>query len=213
MEVKIHIESECPLPKQITDLKISLENVVCIGDLKRKLKPLLSVAACDMSVFYTRQTSNQGLENTVQISNLYVQEHDTFVVRFESVCNMHFLSQFIHDMKAFVKNVCDVFSQGERIFMENTDWEDDGKMEALDNSYESVIVNLNHCTSCLFVPWTHKPTNANRHYFAEEGGLKLLAKIYKFASRSHYETVGYVLDNDFQTMCRTSCTVKPDTPL
>jgi hypothetical protein len=50
MEVKIHIESECPVPYQTSDLKINLNNVECIGDLKKKLQPLLSVAACDMSV-------------------------------------------------------------------------------------------------------------------------------------------------------------------
>ncbi|XP_028395295.1 uncharacterized protein LOC114519372 [Dendronephthya gigantea] len=188
MEVKIHIESECPV--NITDLKISLENVKCIGDLKMKLQPLLSVAACDMSVFYTRQTSNKALENTVEISNLYVQEQDTFVVKFESTCEMHFLSGFINRMKAFVTNICDVFSQGEKISMDNADWENDEKLREYDEFYLSVILDLQYCSSSTFVPWTHKPTNANRHYFAQEDGLKLLGRIYRFASRSHFESVG-----------------------
>jgi hypothetical protein len=103
MEVKIHIESECPVPYQTSDLKINLNNVECIGDLKKKLQPLLSVAACDMSVYHKLDhKTSQKLENKEKISNLYVREGDTFIVKFISMCNLHFVSEFLDDMRRFV---------------------------------------------------------------------------------------------------------------
>ena len=189
MEVKIHIESEFPVPYQTSDLKINLNNVECIGDLKKKLQPLLSVAACDMSVYHK---TSRKLENREKISNLYVREGDTFIVKFISVCNLHLLSKCLDDMRAFVKDVCEAFSDGDRI-MENIDWNDDSLLAVNDNCYETVLADLERCTHDMFLPWKSKPTNANRHYFVQEGGLNLLATIYNFASKKRYPlTTWYV---------------------
>ena len=189
MEVKIHIDSECPVPYQTSDLKTNLNNVECIGDLKKKLQPLLSVAACDMSVYHK---TRRELENREKISNLYVREGDTFIVKFISVCNLHLLSKFLDDMRAFVKDVCEAFSDGDRI-MENIDWNADS-LSAVDNCYETVLANLDICNQDMFSPWKSKPTKANKHYFVQEGGLDLLATIYNFASKKQYPlaTIWYV---------------------
>ena len=193
MEVKIHIESECPVPYQTSDLKINLNNVECIGDLKKKLQPLLSVAACDMSVYHKLDhKTSQKLENKEKISNLYVREGDTFIVKFISMCNLHFVSEFLDDMRRFVKDVCEAFSDGDRINMENIDWNDDSLL-AVDNCYKAVLEGLQRCAHAMFSPWKSKPTNANKHYFVQEGGLDLLATIYNFASKKRYPlTIWYV---------------------
>ncbi|CAB4020165.1 Hypothetical predicted protein, partial [Paramuricea clavata] len=169
MEVKILIESEFPVPYQTSDLKINLNNIECIGDLKKKLQPLFSVAACDMSVYHK---TRQELENREKISNLYVREGDTFIVKFISVCNLHFLSKFLDDMRAFVKDVCEAFSDWDRI-VENIDWNSDS-FAVFDNCYAVVLADLDICNQEMFSPWKSKPTNANKHYFVQEGGLYLL---------------------------------------
>ena len=185
MEVSIHIETECPVPNQTTDLKINLENVECIGDLKKKLQPLLRVAACDMSVYYKNQYGfiSQKLENTKMLSNLYVQEGDTFIVKFVSVCNLPFISTFLDRMRAFAGKVCETFSEEQNI----EEW-DDETASAIDHCYRTVLESLQTCSYDMFVPWNCRPTNANRHYFVQEGGLKLLKKIYDFALRKRYPT-------------------------
>jgi hypothetical protein len=94
-------------------------------------------------------------------------------------------------MRAFVKDVCEAFSDGDRI-MENIDWNDDSLL-AVDNCYETVLADLERCTHDMFLPWKSKPTNANRHYFVQEGGMDLLAAIYNFASKKRYPlTIWYV---------------------
>jgi hypothetical protein len=188
MEVKIDIESECPVPYQTSDLKINLNNIECIGDLKKKLQPLLSVAACDMSVYHK---TSRKLENREKISNLYVREGDTFIVKFTSVCKLHLLSKFLDDMRAFVKDVCEAFSDGDRI-MENIDWNADS-FSAVENCYAVVLQGLERYSQGMFLPWKSKPTNANKHYFVQEGGMDLLATIYNFASKKRYPlTLWYV---------------------
>jgi hypothetical protein len=190
MEVKIHIESECPVPNQTSNLKINLNNIECIGDLKKKLQPLLSVAACDMSVYHK---TRRELENREKISNLYVREGDTFIVKFISVCKLHLLSKFLDDMRAFVKDVCEAFSDGDRI-MENIDWNADS-LSAADNCYTAVLEDLIRKRK-MFSPWRSKPTSANKHYFVQEGGLDLLATIYNFASKKRYPLpIWYVRPN------------------
>ena len=189
MEVKIHIESECPVPYQTSDLKINLNNIECIGDLKKKLQPLLSVAACDMSVYHK---TSRKLENREKISNLYVREGDTFIVKFTSVCKLHLLSKFLDDMRAFVKDVCEAFSDGDRI-MENIDWNADSLSALVKICYAVVLQGLERYSQGMFLPWKSKPTKANKHYFVQEGGLDLLATIYNFASKKRYPlTLWYV---------------------
>ena len=189
MEVKIRIESECPVPNQTTDLKINLDNVECIGDLKKKLQPLLCVAACDMSVYHETQVSylSQKLEDTKKLSSLYVQEEDTFIVKFVSVCNVQFFSEFLDHMRTFVGKVCELcepLSEGEEI-LKDIDWSDE-KAEVIDNCYRAVLEGLERCSYGMFIPWNHRPTIANRHYFVQEGGLELLKTIYNFASKKRY---------------------------
>ncbi len=183
MEVTIRIESEFPVPNQTTDLKINLENVECIGDLKKKLQPLLRVAACDMSVYHETQVSyfiSQKLENTKKLSSLYVQEGDTFIVKFVSVCNVQFFSEFLDYMRTFVAKVCEPFSEGEQIVEEDIIGWSDEEAEVIDNCYRAVIEGLERCSYDMFIPWNHRPTIANRHYFVQEGGLQLLKTIYNF---------------------------------
>ena len=180
MEVKIHVETECPVPNQTTDLKITLENVENIGDLKKKLQPLLGVAACDMSVYY--KTKNIKLENKKKFSNLYVQEGDTFIVYFVSVCNLHFFTELLDNMRAFVENVCEKFEQEGSI-----KWKAfDNVAAVIDECYNTVIHGLERCSYDTFIPWNYRPTISNRHYFVQEGGMELLARIYNFASRKQY---------------------------
>ena len=183
MEVKIRIESECQLPaNQSTDFRINLENVECIGDLKIKLQPLLKVAACDMSVYYQTETTwNQKLENSQKISNLYVREGDRFIVKFVSICKFDVLSHILNDLKTFVREVCEKYSEMEGIY--NIDEGSSDKVSEINSYYRNVIEDLEWCSYDLFVPWNYRPTNANRHYFAQEGGLQLLAKIHNFASK------------------------------
>ena len=202
MEVEIHIESEFPVPYKTTDLKINLENLESIGDMKKKLQTLLSVAACDMSVYHKTQVLSRKLENREKISNLYVREGDTFIVKFISVCNLHFFSKFLDDMRAFVKDVCETFSEGDKI-KECIDWNDD-TASAIDNCYRTVLHSLQECAHHQFVPWNCRSTIANRHYFAQEGGLELLARIYNFASKKRYPLgVRYVAG------CLQECTPPP----
>ena len=180
MEVKIHIETECRALNQTTDLKITLTNVENIGDLKKKLQPLLSVAACDMSVYY--KTKNIKLENEKKLSNLYVQEGDTFIVHFVSVCALDFFAEQLENMRAFVENICEQFEQ-ER----NIKWNAfDNVAAVIDECYNTVIQGLESCCSDTFIPWDYRPTISNRHYFVQEGGIELLARIYHFASRNLY---------------------------
>ena len=205
MEVEIHIESEFPVPYKTTDLKINLENLESIGDMKKKLQTLLSVAACDMSVYHKTQVLSRKLENREKISNLYVREGDTFIVKFISVCNLHFFSKFLDDMRAFVKDVCETFSEGDKI-KECIDWNDD-TASAIDNCYRTVLHSLQECAHHQFVPWNCRSTIANRHYFAQEGGLELLARIYNFASKKRYPLgVRYVAG------CLQECTPPPPLP-
>lgn len=184
MEVKIQVETECPVQNQELELNVNLDNVECIGDLKKKLQPLLSVAACDMSVYYHRQVLGQKLENSEKISNLYVQDGDTFIVTFVSVCNSHFVSQFLENMKVFIRNVCDRFSDGKKI-QENIEWSQE-RAEATYDCYQNLLASLEECCYEMFIPWNYRPTNANRRYFAQEGGVDLLAKVFNFASKKRY---------------------------
>lgn len=175
MEVKIHIDTKCPVPQ--TDLRVTLENVENIGDLKKKLQPLLSVAACDMSVYY--KTKDIKLEDRNKLSSLYVQEGDIFIVHFVSVCDLQFLSNLLDDMRAFVEDVC------MKLVEENIDCDDD-EASAIFDCYEAVVNGLIKCSKKVFSPWNTELTNANRHYFVQEGGLQLLATIYNFASIKRY---------------------------
>ena len=178
MEVKIHIETECPVLNQTKDVKITLEDVENIGDLKKKLQPLLCVAACDMSVYF--KTKDFKLENKTKLSNLYVQEGDTFIVHFVSVCKVHFLNELLDNMRAFVVNVCEQFERRD----ENIEWSesDYAVVTVIDGCYRTVIQALERCSYDTFIPWNYRPTISNRHYFVQEGGMDLLAKIYDFAS-------------------------------
>ena len=179
MEVKIHIETECPVPNQTKDVKITLENVENIGDLKKKLQPLLCVAACDMSVYF--KTKDFKLENKTKLSNLYVQEGDTFIVHFVSVCDVDLLNQLLQKMREFVVNV---FEQYERRD-ENVKLRGYALTEvatSIYGRYYFVLKDLIRCSKETFVPWNHRPTISNRHYFVQEGGMDLLAKIYDFSS-------------------------------
>ena len=159
--------------------KMEVKNVENIGDLKKKLQPLLSVAACDMSVYY--KTKNIKLENKKKLSNLYVQEGDTFIVHFVSVCALDFFAELLENMRAFVQNVCEQFEQEG-----NLKWKAFDNVAAIDECYNTVIHGLERCSYDIFIPWNYRPTISNRHYFVQEGGIELLARIYNFASRNLY---------------------------
>ena len=212
MKVKIEIETENPVPYKTTDLSTTLENVECIGDLKKKLERLLHVAARDMSVYYkNRLYTSQKLENEENMSSLYVREGDTFVVKFLSVCNLPFFSELLEHMRAFVNKVCEAFSAEESIKGFQLDQD---TASVIDYCYKNVMESLEECSNNMFTPWSQhmqvdlKPTpafrqahrhhfetsenrRANRHYFVQEGGLRLLRKIYDFASRKEYRSERY----------------------
>ena len=179
MEVKIHVETECPVPNQTTNLKITLENIENVGDLKKKLQPSLSVAVCDMSVYH--KTKDIKLENETKLSNLYVREGDTFIVHFVSVCDLHFLTELLDKMRAFVENVCEQFEREG-----NIDWTESDNVAALDECYNAVIQGLEKSNYDGYLRWNYRPTTSNKHYFVQEGGMELLARIYNFASRKQY---------------------------
>ncbi|XP_028395296.1 uncharacterized protein LOC114519373 [Dendronephthya gigantea] len=187
MEVKIRVESECPLPGDTPTLfEITLENVKCIGELKKKLQPLLSVAICDMSIYLCKTPIyDRKLEDNEQISNLYVQEGDTFIVKFISVCDMQSIGECLNDMKAFIKKVVDEFS---KVFLKeeviDVNWNDDDEfISVCYHLYETVLTSLEKCMCDIFMTWRSKKTNANKRFFVQEGGLELLAKCYDFSSR------------------------------
>ena len=180
MEVRIHIDTKCPVPK--TDLKVILENIENVGDLKKKLQPLLSVAACDMSVYF--KTRDIKLEDADKLSSLYVQEGDIFIVHFVSVCNLQCLSKLLDGMRAFAEDFCEK-SVGKNINC------DEDEASAIFYSCETVLDGLEKCSENIFEPWSTGQTNANRHYFVQEGGVELLATIYNFASKKHITSTGY----------------------
>ena len=179
MEVKIHIETECPVPNQTKDLKITLENVENIGDLKKKLQPLLSVAVCDMSIYY--KTKDIKLENKKKLSNLYVQEGDTFIVHFVSVCDLDFFNELLNNMRTFVKDVCEQFEREG-----NIKWTESDNVAVIDECYHTLIQGLEKCGYYRYLPWNYRPATSNRHYFVQEDGMELLARIYNFSSRKQY---------------------------
>lgn len=185
MEVNIRVESECPLPKNTPrEFKITLDNVECIVELKRKLNPLLSVAVCDMSIYLCKtQICERKLEDDERISSLYVREGDTFIVKFISVCDMQSITEFLNDMRTFIMRVVDVlsdvFSREEAI---DVNW-NDNDLSTIAYSYETALGSLDNCLSGILMPWRSKKTNANRRFFVQEGGLELLAKCYDFSSR------------------------------
>ena len=185
MEVIIHIDTKCSVPK--TDLKMILENIENIGDLKKKLQPLLSVAACDMSVYY--KTRDFKLEDRDKLSSLYVQEGDIFIVHFVSVCNLQFLSKLLDDMRAFVEDVCEKLAGKNMDCDENEAWAifkcDENETWAIFNCYETVVDGLAKCNKNIFYPWNTDQTDSNKHYFVQEGGVQLLATIYRFAAKKH----------------------------
>ena len=186
MNVRIHADVEFPVPNQKTDFKVHLENVECTGDLKKKLQPLLSVAVCDMSVYYKTKVSGQQLEDKERFSNLYVQEGDVFIVEFVSVCSMHTLDEILGRMRTYVRDICSRLCEADHFKGEQMlrDMEvDETWLININDTYQRVLEDLGTCSYELFVPWMCRPTIANRHYFVQEGGLDLLATIYNSSKK------------------------------
>ena len=173
IRMEVRICARCISTKMIQNFNIKLSDMKCIWDLKKILELKLPVAACDQRVYYEKRL----LEDRKSLSSLYVKKGDSFNVEFLACCNIEKLRSMLCGMKKFLETVCESYSGLETLssVIENRDQF---------NNYCRDVVKVLALKYELFSPWHNEKSVANRHYFAQEGGLDILSSIYKFAQKT-----------------------------
>ncbi|XP_031565211.1 uncharacterized protein LOC116300475 [Actinia tenebrosa] len=162
--------------KEQTKLAINKDEVSSVYQLKTKIQDLCKAPICDQKLSYLDQPLS---DPTTKLSELYLRDGDTICVEFLEKVDLEEFNECIRKLKGFLSSAPPCSSDGNYIhvpLIKNV-----GKMEDLYADIAEPLESLD----MKFSLWKTVQVKANRHYFVQEGGLKVLVEVLHYSQKRY----------------------------